>query len=466
MSAPKNQLAKAIASLQVSTKLSQALMDLGYHTLTPIQQQAIPPMLKGQDLIGQAQTGSGKTAAFAVPVLEKVNVERRRVQSLILCPTRELCTQVAREIRRLARYHAGLQVLLLCGGEPVGPQLGALEKGAHIVVGTPGRVGDLLTRKKLSLQHCGFLVLDEADRMLEMGFRDQLELIVDAVPPQRQTVLFSATFPDAIAGMSARYQRQALHVRIEDVKAAQPDIEQSYIQTNVEHKPRALAGLLQYMQPQTAIVFCNLKATVDGVTASLQEAGVDAAALHGDLEQFDRDRVLARFRNQSVRVLVASDVAARGIDVADLDLVVNYDLPGKPEVYVHRIGRTGRAGKSGHAVALITPREMYKIELIETATGQSFAPMTVPTVSVNRALAARMATLYLGAGRKDKLRPGDILGALTGDAGGLPAHEIGKIEIFDRYSYVATTRATVHHAMRSLAHGRIKGRKINVELIR
>lgn len=459
-------------NFSLSSELLQVIGELGFKTPTPIQVQSIPLLLTGKDVIGQSKTGSGKTLAFSVPILQRIRTDRRSIQALILCPTRELCTQVAREIRKLAKLHAGLQVLILSGGQPIGPQLSALEKGAHIVVGTPGRVLDILDRRMLDMRSVQTLVLDEADRMLDMGFRDDMQKILAAAPRQRQTVLFSATFPESIAELSAAYQQNPERVTINEPQNTTVIKQVSY-EVEMDKKQLALRWLLLQHQPQSAIIFCNLKATVAEVAQALEKSQVSTACLHGDLEQFERDRVMARFRNKSVRLLVATDVAARGIDVDALDAVYNFDLPSKPDVYVHRIGRTGRAGKEGLAVSLRTGREGYKIEMIETYTKAKVEKVQLPSEEQLRhslredplALKASMSTLYLSAGRKDKLRPGDILGALTGEAGGLTSEQVGKIEIHDRYAYVAVAADIATRAMTSLRQGRIKGRKINVELI-
>lgn len=459
-------------SFELSRELLQVIGELGFSAPTPIQAQSIPLLLAGKDLIGQSKTGSGKTLAFSVPILQRIRTDRRSIQALILCPTRELCTQVAREIRKLAKLHAGLQVLILSGGQPIGPQLSALEKGAHIVVGTPGRVLDILDRRMLDLRAVQTLVLDEADRMLDMGFRDDMQNILAAAPKKRQTVLFSATFPESIEALSEAYQQNPQRVTITESKNAAV-IKQIAYEVEMDKKQLALRWLLSQHQPQSAIIFCNLKATVAEVAQALEKSNVSTACLHGDLEQFDRDRVMARFRNKSVRLLVATDVAARGIDVEALDAVYNFDLPSKPDVYVHRIGRTGRAGKEGLAVSLRTGREGYKIEMIETYSKSKVEKGKLPDEEQVRsalraeplALKANMSTLYLSAGRKDKLRPGDILGALTGEAGGLTGEQVGKIEIHDRYAYVAVATNVASRAVESLRSGRVKGRKINVELI-
>ena len=479
---PERPLNLSFASLGLSPASLAVLSEIGFKDATPIQAQAIPPLLQGRDLIGQSKTGSGKTAAFGLPVLDRLDFSgRRRLQALILCPTRELCTQVAREIRRLGRRHAGLQVLVLAGGTPLFPQLSALSKGIHIAVGTPGRVLDHLSRGSLDLRSVKTLVLDEADRMLDMGFAEDMHAILSQTPANRQTVLFSATFPKTIEAISREYQRMPVRVTVETTEAEAPKIRQVYFEVEMAAKARTLVASIADAKPESAIVFCNLKATVAEVARTLRAAGIDAAAIHGDLEQRDRDKVLAKFRNKSTRVLIATDVAARGIDIEDLDVVYNYDLPSTPEVYVHRIGRTARAGKSGLAVAFVTSVQKNRLQNIEDHTGQSIERAAVPRMSETAeiafstpaalitpppAMGAKMETLYISAGRKDKMRPGDILGALTGEAGGLSAADIGKIEIHDRFSYVAVTKAIASRAMQSLLEGRVKGRKVRVEFVR
>ena len=466
------------SSLRISQSLLQTVQELGFEKLTPIQARSIPLLLEGKDLVGQSKTGSGKTAAFSLPILEKLGEDfgsgQRRLRALVLCPTRELCTQVAREMRKLGRRHSGLQILTLSGGQPIYPQLTALEKGVHIVVGTPGRVLDHLNRGKLDLSQVSWAVLDEADRMLDMGFQDDIKTILAELPDIRQTVFFSATFPRSIESMSRTYQRNPVRVTIEEEQSSQALIHHSYYSAPPEVKLRAALWLLQEMQPESALIFCNLKTTTAELARALQSSGLSAACLHGDLEQNDRDRIMAKFRNQSTRVLVATDVAARGIDIDNLDLVLNFDLPSTPEVYVHRVGRTGRAGKSGKAVSFVTDRDGERLRNIESFAEAKIEKKVLPSLeSVELGGSdqtprqeARMETLYISAGRKDKLRPGDVLGALTGEAGGVSAEQIGKIEIHDRFSYVAVNRSIAQLVVQRLNDGRIKGRKLRVGLVR
>jgi ATP-independent RNA helicase DbpA len=379
---------------------------------------------------------------------------------------------VAGEIRRLARRLPGLQVLVLAGGQPIRPQVDALEKGAHIAVGTPGRILDLLDREVLQTGTLATVVLDEADRMLDMGFREDMERILAATPASRQTVLFSATFPPDIEALSRTFQKKPTRVTVEEAPDAIPAIQQLRYDCALEEKTAMLVRVLRQYQPASAIVFCNLKATVTDVKQALTEAGVSADGLQGDLEQFERDRVMAKFRNGTTRVLIATDVAGRGIDVEALDAVINFDLPMQPEPYVHRIGRTGRAGRAGLALSLVTPRDERKVEAIEAATGVKLetgdvAALPPPTGGgAGSSLGSEWETLLISAGRKDKMRPGDILGALTGEAGGLQSSDVGKIEIGDRWSYVAVARRVARAAFQALSDGRIKGRRLRIERVR
>lgn len=455
------------SALPLSPELVRVTRELGYQTLTPIQARSIPILLQGNDLIGQSKTGSGKTAAFSLPLLQNLNIRNRSVQALVLSPTRELCAQVAREIRKLGRNYPGLQVLVLSGGQPIFPQLCALEKGVHVVVGTPGRVLDHLNRRKLDLSEVATLVLDEADRMLEMGFQEDMEKILKAAPKDRQTVLFSATYPVTVEAMSRNFLRNPVRVTIEESSNATSEIAQTFYEVAPDTKVSTLLSLIQQQQPESAIVFCNFKATVTELTQELSNAGISASCIHGDLEQYDRDRVMAKFRNRSTRVLVATDVAARGLDVEGLDVVFNYELPAQADVYVHRIGRTGRAGRKGLAISLASQRERSKIQTIEKYTGAKLEKKTFESEQV-RVLpqGSAMQTLYIGGGRKEKVRPGDILGALTGDAGRLSASDIGKIEIHDRFAYVAVSASIASVALKRLQDGRIKGRKFRVEAVR
>ncbi len=438
------------------------LENLGYLEMTAIQGQALPPALKGEDLIAQAKTGSGKTAAFAIPLLTRLNPRWFAVQALVLCPTRELSTQVASEIRRLARYQDNIKVVTLCGGQSIGPQIGSLEHGAHIVVGTPGRIKDHLRKETLSLANVNTLVLDEADRMLEMGFMDDMETIIQETPTSRQTLLFSATFPDDIQALSARFQRDAQLVTVESHHTTAA-ISQRFYLCGKNGKLESLVRLLQHIQVPSAVIFCNTKQVTREVAEYLDRNRFNALAIHGDLEQRDRDQVLIRFKHQSCNILVATDVAARGLDIEDLPAVINFDLPRDAEVYVHRIGRTGRAGKAGLAVSLLDEKERYKLERISQYQGSPIDTESVADLEIDSqyAMLPDKVTLCIAGGRKDKVRPGDVLGALTGDAG-IDSSAVGKIDIMDYAAYVAIDQQMADKALGRLINGKIKGRRFKV----
>ena len=448
----------AFSSLLLSPDMLANLESLGYSEMTPIQAQSLPLVLQGQDIIAQAKTGSGKTAAFGIPLLEKLNVRFFGVQALVLCPTRELADQVAKEIRRLARLTHNVKVLTLCGGVSIGPQIGSLERGAHIVVGTPGRIVDHIAKGTLKLDSINQLVLDEADRMLEMGFEDDLETVLAACNTERQTLLFSATYPDNIKKISARYQREPQMVKVEAIHS-DTNIEQHFyeLQGADESYPAVLA-LLAHFQPASSIAFCNTKVACDELLDYLRDQDVSALALHGDLEQKERDQVLVRFANRSCSVLIATDVAARGIDIKGLDAVINVDLARDSEVHVHRIGRTGRAGESGLALSLVVQKEVHKINRLEDYMKQSIALEPLPQADKKSIPYPAMVTLHVDGGKKDKLRPGDIIGALTKDAG-LPFEKIGKIDMFDNSAYVAVDHSIARAALKQLSDGKLKGRK-------
>ena len=440
----------------------QNLDSLGYVQMTAIQAAALPLALSGNDLIGQAKTGSGKTAAFALPLLARLNPQHFSVQSLILCPTRELASQVADEIRRLARYQNNIKVVTLCGGQSIGPQIGSLEHGAHVVVGTPGRIKDHLRKETLSLANVNTLVLDEADRMLEMGFIDDIETIITATPSSRQTLLFSATYPDNIQSLSARFQRAPQRVSVESLHT-EHDIAQRFFVCQKSDRLPALVRLLAHFKPQTAVVFCNTKELVREVCAYLDQSGIYALALHGDMEQRDRDQVLIQFKHSSCTILVATDVAARGLDIDDLPAVVNFELPRNAEVYVHRIGRTGRAGKEGIALSLFADAERFKLHGIGEYQQREleFEAVEQLPASGEKLPLPPFVTLAIAGGRKEKVRAGDILGALTGEAG-IDGKAVGKITVTEYSAYVAIARDAADQALGRLLNGKIKGRKFKV----
>ena len=454
------------SALPLSAPLLKAVDALNYTRMTPVQAQSLPSILAGRDLIGQAPTGSGKTVAFGLGLLHHLDPELRRVQALVLCPTRELADQVAKEIRRLAAAIANLKVLILTGGVPLGPQLASLRKDSHVIVGTPGRVQEMLRKKVLHFAHVRTLVLDEADRMLDMGFEEAIREIVGKTPAKRQTLLFSATYPEEIRAIGRSVLRDPLEVTVAATTSEQAPLEQLFFETELKNKPALLAGVLLHYKPESSVVFCNTRSDVADVADALNELGFSALALHGDLEQRDRDEVLVRFANRSCSVLVASDVAARGLDIKELAAVVNYELPHDPDTYVHRVGRTARAGRGGLVLSLVTPREMPRALELERKQDVPlrWAKAAPLSSKVANALSAAMVTLRIDAGRADKLRPGDVLGALTGDAG-LTAENVGKIDVFATRAYVAIARAVADKALARLRSGKIKGRKIRVEKI-
>ncbi|MCB9896847.1 MAG: ATP-dependent RNA helicase DbpA [Planctomycetes bacterium] len=460
------------AALGLEPVLLAVVAELGFAQPTPVQIESIPALLAGRDVIGQSKTGSGKTAAFVLPILQGVALDARAPQALVLCPTRELCAQVAREVRKLGRRHSGLAVLELAGGQPIGPQLAALERGVHVVVGTPGRVLDHLGRGTLPVAAVATVVLDEADRMLDMGFGADVEKILRALPSERRTALFSATLPRGVRALGRTFQRDALPVTIDAPEQATRQIRQVCVAAEADEAFDALCWVLQRFPHESALIFCNFKASVLELVRRLAAAGIHAGRFDGDLDQFHRDQVLAMFRNQSVRLLVATDVAGRGLDVEGLDLVVNYELPQQPDVYVHRIGRTGRAGQPGLAVSLATSAQAGRLRTLEEAAGVTMETLardarTSGARRVSEALRRppSMETVLISGGRKDKVRAGDILGALTGEAGGLAGADIGRIEIQDRLSYVAVARGVAQHAVQQLNRGRIKGRRFKASLV-
>lgn len=450
--------ASSFSSLPLSEAMLANLESLEYKEMTQIQAESLPLILRGEDIIAQAKTGSGKTAAFGIALLEKLNVRFFGVQALVLCPTRELADQVAKELRRLARLTHNVKILTLCGGVSIGPQIGSLERGAHIVVGTPGRIVDHIRKGTLQLDTINQLVLDEADRMLDMGFADDIDTVLAACNENRQTLLFSATYPDNIKKISARCQKNPQMIVVETIHDQQ-QIEQHFyeLRESVETHPAVLA-LLAHFHPSSSIAFCNTKQGCDDLLNYLRDEGVSALALHGDMEQKERDQVLVRFSNKSCSVLIATDVAARGIDIKGLDAVINVDLARDSEVHVHRIGRTGRAGESGLALNLVVQKEVHKINRLEDYMGQSINLETLPQGDKKSLPSPNMVTLNIDGGKKDKLRPGDIIGALTKDAG-LPFEKIGKIDMFDFAAYVAVDSSIALAALKQLSDGKLKGRK-------
>lgn len=525
--------------LDLCQELLRAVEDMGFEEMTPIQAQSIPVMRSGADMIGQAQTGTGKTAAFGIPLLEKVDPDNRKLQALVLCPTRELAIQVAEELRNLAKYLHGIKVLPIYGGQDISRQIRSLKGGVQIVIGTPGRVMDHMRRHTLRLQELHTVVLDEADEMLNMGFREDIETILKDTPGDRQTVLFSATMPRAIMEIAELYQREAVHVKVVKKELTVPNIEQYYYEVRPKNKDEVLCRLLDLYAPKLSLIFCNTKKKVDELVLELQNRGYFAEGLHGDLKQMQRDRVMQGFRDGNTDILVATDVAARGIDVDDVEAVFNYDLPQDDEYYVHRIGRTGRAGRQGKSFTFIVGREVYKLKDIQRYCRTRIQAQPIPSLddvanmkvehvfekleqviagedlsSSIRAIEAylnqsdrtamdlaaaflraelgdsleeqkddlagemyqweterrgkgrkgkeQMVRLYLSAGRKQKIKPGDVLGAITGESG-MPGKAIGSIDMYDRYTFVDVPRKYYKQVLKSMKNKKIKGSRIYME---
>ncbi|MEE1312205.1 MAG: DEAD/DEAH box helicase [Lachnospiraceae bacterium] len=516
--------------LELKPQILRGIKEMGFEAASPIQAKAIPVALSGQDLVGQAQTGTGKTAAFGIPILQKVDPSIKKVQALILCPTRELAIQVADEIRKLAKYMHGVKVLPIYGGQDITKQIRSLKTGVNIVIGTPGRVMDHMRRRTLKLDHLTMITLDEADEMLNMGFREDIETILDKVPEDRQTMLFSATMPKAIMDITRNYQKNAKVVKVVKKELTVPNIEQYYYEVRPKNKKEILSRLLDIHDPKLAVVFCNTKRMVDEVVEDLKGRGYFAEGLHGDMKQSQRDRVMNSFRNGKTDILVATDVAARGIDVDDVDVVFNYDLPQDDEYYVHRIGRTGRAGRVGKAFTFVVGREVYKLKDIKRYAKTKIKARPIPSLndvmetkaekifehvdhlieeedlrryvdmvenlvnekdytSLDVAAAflkqmlgdnqtseekqyerftdtgageSGMARLFINIGKKQNVRPGDILGAIAGETG-IPGSLVGAIDMYDKYTFVEVPTEVAADVLDAMSKGKIKGKTINIE---
>ncbi len=465
MTSPQNQAGAAFSTLALGAAQLANLQQLGYTQMTPIQAASLPLALRGQDLIAQASTGSGKTAAFGLALLARLNPRHFAVQALVLCPTRELADQVATEVRRLARAEENIKVVTLCGGVPLRGQMLSLEHGAHIVVGTPGRVMDHLERGSLTLEALNTLVLDEADRMLDMGFFDDIATVARQCPSARQTLLFSATYPLAIAKLSAQFMKNPQRITVQ-AQHAEAKIEQRWYEVKDSERLHAVSLLLGHFRPESSIAFCNTKQQCRDLVAVLQAQGYSALALFGELEQRERAQVLVRFANRSCSVLVATDVAARGLDIANLAAVINVDVTPDPEVHVHRIGRTGRGDAEGLALSLASMDEMGSVGKIEQLQGREsrWYPLAGLTPTGSGPLLPPMATLQIIGGRKEKIRAGDVLGALTGEMGFTRA-QVGKINVNDFSTYVAVDRAIAAQAVQRLNSGRVKGKSVKARLV-
>jgi ATP-dependent RNA helicase DeaD len=521
----ENTTATTFADMGLSPAVIRSLEEMGFEEPTPIQSRTIPIILEGRDLIGQAQTGTGKTAAFGIPIVERLDHRSRRIQALVLAPTRELAIQVAEEITRIGR-HSNVRVVPIYGGQSYDRQIRALEHGVQVVIGTPGRVIDHIRRGTLHLDQVRTLVLDEADEMLDMGFIEDVEFILQQVPDERQTLLFSATVPEPIARLAQRYLRDPVHVVINPEHLTVPQTEQWYYELREHEKVEGLTRILDIEDAERTIIFCRTKKRVDELTEALQARGYSAEALHGDLNQTQRLRVLKRFREGTSEILVATDVAARGLDIENVTHVVNYDLPQDPESYVHRIGRTGRAGRPGTAITLIHPKEFRQLRLFERVLRVRIVRRSVPTVadvaekqrealrrriaeevergvlpefrdvalmlaeeydSVDVAAAALrllvdkgreaapggeqfgdtgaepgMVRLFLNLGRMDRVTPADIVRGIA-EASGIAGSLIGLIDIYDRFTFVEVPQDVAHKVLGAVSRLSIRGKPVNLE---
>jgi ATP-independent RNA helicase DbpA len=455
-------LSTAFTDLNLSPTMQTVLQQLGYTRMTPIQAASLPITLAGKDLIAQAKTGSGKTAAFSIPLLTNLNPRRYAVQAMVLCPTRELADQVTQELRRLARAADNIKILTLCGGSTMRPQIASLEHGAHIVVGTPGRIMDHIERGTLNLDALNTLVLDEADRMLDMGFIDAMAYVIRHCPRERQTMLFSATYPEGIARLARQFMRDPQEVQLLDLHE-ESKIRQRFYKIENEQRLAAVAILLKHYRPVSTLAFCNTKQQCRSLLELLHAQGIHALTLNGDMEQRERDQVLIQFANRSCSVLVATDVAARGLDIARLEAVINVDVTPDPEVHIHRIGRTGRADENGWALSLCGPTDRHRI--LALAQMMKIEPewheLSELQAEDDEPLTPPMVTLQILGGRKEKIRAGDVLGALTGDAG-YQKEQIGKINVTEFSTYVAVDKHIASAAVRKLNAGKVKGKQVRV----
>ncbi|MDR3238514.1 MAG: DEAD/DEAH box helicase [Clostridiales bacterium] len=522
--------------MKLSAETLRAISDMGFEEATPIQSQSIEIILSGRDVVGQSQTGTGKTAAFGIPLLEKIDIADRRPQALILCPTRELAIQISEEFRKLLKYRENIRVIPIYGGQPIERQIMALRKGMQVIIGTPGRVMDHMNRRTLKMDSIRLAVLDEADEMLDMGFRDDIETILAQTPEQRQTILFSATMPKEILELTRHYQRDPAHILVVHKELTLPSTDQYYFEIKEKVKLDALCRIIDMENPSLSLVFCNTKKLVDELSEQLQGRGYFAEGLHGDLKQTQRDLVMKKFRNRTLEILVATDVAARGIDVDDIDIVFNYDLPQDEEYYIHRIGRTGRAGKTGKAFTFVVGKEIYKlreimnyaktkiirkklpslgdieetktrhfvdkikevieeghlikyINIVEEMMTEDYSALDIAAALMKFhlydadaeeldmeaepvALARKnarlrdeddsMVRLFITAGKKDKVKPKDIVGAIAGETG-VPGRIIGHIDIYEEFTFVDVPKEYSKVIINGMKNKKIKGSKIHVE---
>ncbi len=456
---------KGFHSLPLRVELLNRLKTMRFDVMTPVQAETLPAMLQGQDVLAQANTGSGKTAAYGLACLQPLNPKLFHVQSLILCPTRELAEQVTQSLRSLAREIDNTKILTICGGVPLGPQIASLEHSAHVVVGTPGRVLKHLQKKTLHLSGLDILVFDEADRMLDMGFEDEINAILGFVPRPRQTLLFSATFPEGVKAIKKKLGTDMVRFDVTDSSVPQ-EIEQLWCTVDESDRHQALVNVIANFGGSLNLVFCNTKIDCAEVAKKLAGHNISVAALHGDMEQKERNTTIIRFSNGSVNVLVATDVAARGLDIEDVETVVNFSLPYQPEVYVHRVGRTGRKGKSGRAISLVGDREKSRLlevqDLIDDRISYCHLPESGHEMMKHTPV---YSTIEINGGRRHKLRPGDILGALTAE-NSIKGDSVGKIDLMEQATYVAIERGKARLAIEYINNSKIKGKGFRARIIR
>ncbi len=450
--------------LNLNKQILDNLKTLGYESMTPIQQKALPITLQNKDLIAQAKTGSGKTVAFSLGILQKLDVKKFRIQAMILTPTRELATQVATELKKLARFTHNIKITVLCGGMPYKPQVHSLSHQAHIIVGTPGRVLKHLIEESFDPIDINTLVLDEADRMLDMGFYDDINEIIDYLPKKRQTLLFSATFPLNIEELANDILIDPSNVKIDAIHQNN-NIQQNFYETNQNKKLEAILDAFNFFKPQSTIIFCNTKIACDELADDLEDECIDLLVLHSDLDQKQRDETLILFASKSYPVLIATDVAARGLDIDDIEMVINYDLPFDSKNYTHRIGRTARAGKQGNAISLVDETQLEIFDDLKSDLNSDFVLQSTKEIQTNEKfnLMSPWQVLFINGGKKNKMRAGDILGALTAGIG-LKKDEVGKINILDFCSYVAVKRSLAAEVQKKLSNSKIKGKYYRVFL--
>lgn len=458
-----NSKHKAFSQLDLPSEQLSNLQQLGFEHMTQVQDLALPPALAGEDLIVQAHTGSGKTLVFALAIMQKLRLDQHDAQAVVLCPTRELASQVAEVIRKAARAYPSIKVSLLCGGTSITRQIDSLTHGTHIIVGTPGRIEDLITRGALFLDSVKLLVLDEADKMMDMGFYDSLSAIANACPLKRQTLMFSATYSPELLERTEGFLINPQMIKAVDEQ--KPEIKQSFYLVESDKRPQAIVSLLNKYQPLSTLAFCNTRDDCEILNRQLQRAGIVSHVLHGQMDQREREDVIIQFANHSCSVLVATDVAARGLDIKELNLVLNVDISPNADTHIHRIGRTGRQGAEGHAITFVAKDELFRKKRIEEVLGTEFELLPAPSSSQGRQnLKPPMQTITIRGGKKDKLRAGDILGSLTKDMG-LAADQVGKITIHDFVSFVAVDRQIAKQVVERWHTVAIKGKTRKTRLL-